>query len=117
MCCQGTPAWSVWHGVRAGETDWAASQRPMCHVGPVTLSYGRLQQVNDIVRYVFWKDNLESRWRTDWMNTTLALGDTQEITIIFEKRNWRRLESGSDGEEWKRGKELTCLIGRTWLHL
>lgn len=62
------------HRVRAGETDGATSQSPMCHVGPVTLSYRSLQQVNDIVRYVFWKDNLESKWRIDWMSTTLALG-------------------------------------------
>lgn len=46
----------------------------MCHVGPVTFSYRRFQQVNDIVRQAFWKDHLELRWRTDWMRTTLALG-------------------------------------------
>lgn len=29
------------------------------------------------------------------------------ITIIFKIRNKRRLESWSNSEEWKRGKELT----------
>lgn len=76
----------------------------------MSLNTEEFKQVHNFVRYAYSKDNLEYRWRVDWMRVTLAFERQRADDSCLR----REIKEGLSQAVIKREGADGCVIGRTW---